>query len=116
MSRILTLSREEAALSTAQRMMQLTAPVQSGNSGGPLLDETGRVIGVIVAKLDAIAMAELTGEIPQNVNFAIKGAVATSFLREQNIPYSSGGTYTVLRPSEIGDLAKRFTVPVDCWK
>jgi len=104
-----------AGIGNDARMMQITAPVQSGNSGGPLLDETGRVIGVVVAKLDDTAMLELTGEIPQNVNFAIKGVVVISFLNEQNIPYSARDAARVLRPAEIGQTAKKFTVPVDCW-
>ncbi|MBT5861197.1 MAG: trypsin-like serine protease [Alphaproteobacteria bacterium] len=56
-----------------RRIMQITAPVQPGNSGGPLLDGAGNVVGVVVAKLDAILVAEAIGDIPQNVNFAIQG-------------------------------------------
>ncbi len=62
------------------RLVQFTAPIQSGNSGGPLFDGHGLVIGVISAKLNAESVHRLTGDIPQNVNFAIKAAVARSFL------------------------------------
>ena len=51
--------------------MQITAPVQPGNSGGPLLDGAGNVLGVVVAKLDALYVAEAIGDIPQKLNFAI---------------------------------------------
>ena len=54
-----------------RRLIQITAPVQPGNSGGPVLDAAGNVVGVVVAKLDAIRIARSTGDIPQNVNFAI---------------------------------------------
>jgi len=53
--------------------LQISAPVQPGNSGGPLLDRYGNVIGVVVSKLNANEIAQVTGDIPQNVNFAIKG-------------------------------------------
>ena len=53
------------------RLLQITAPVQPGNSGGPLLDQSGNVIGVVVSKLDTLKIARATGDIPQNVNFAI---------------------------------------------
>ena len=55
-----------------QRVFQISAPVQTGNSGGPLITMDGNVVGVVASKLDAAAMARQTGDIPQNVNYAIK--------------------------------------------
>ena len=46
-------------------------PVQPGNSGGLLLGENSAVVGVVVGKLNAVAVAQATGDIPQNVNFAV---------------------------------------------
>ena len=62
------------------RILQFTAPVQSGNSGGPLYDAFGLVIGVVSHKLNAERVHEMTGDLPQNVNFAVKAALARSFL------------------------------------
>jgi S1-C subfamily serine protease len=55
------------------RMWQISVPIQPGNSGGPLLDEHGRLVGVVVASLSLRAI-QITGSVPQNVNYAIKGA------------------------------------------
>ena len=61
------------------RGWQVSVPVQPGNSGGPLLDENGNLIGVVVAKLGLTA-AKAIGDMPQNVNYAIKSAYALPLL------------------------------------
>src|SRR5262249_14357743 len=52
------------------RFLQISAAVQSGNSGGPLLDTSGNLVGVVTGKLNALKFAKATGEIPENINFA----------------------------------------------
>lgn len=96
------------------RFLQITAPVQVGNSGGPLLDTSGHVAGVVVAKLDALRVAELTGDIPQNVNFALHGGIARNFLDAHQVYYNSGDSTVQLSSAEIAEIAKKFTVLVEC--
>ena len=96
------------------RVYQISAPVQPGNSGGPLLDENGRVIGVVVSKLDAIKVAEITGDIPQNVNFAVKGDLAKSFLGLYQIPYEESEKPLNINAADVAEKAKYFTVQVEC--
>ena len=54
------------------RHFQIDAAVQPGNSGGPLLNANGTVVGIVNARLNDSAVALATGTIPQNVNYAIK--------------------------------------------
>jgi S1-C subfamily serine protease len=61
------------------RAWQISVPVQTGNSGGPLLDESGNLVGVVVAKL-GMAAARATGDLPQNVSYAVKSAYALALL------------------------------------
>jgi len=56
------------------KYFQISVPVQPGNSGGPLLDGSGNVVGLITARLDAIKTLEITGSLPQNVNYALKSS------------------------------------------
>ena len=56
--------------------MQISVPVQPGNSGGPLLNRSGEVVGVVVATASAIPFLKGTGSLPQNVSWAVKGAFA----------------------------------------
>lgn len=98
------------------RYLQITAPVQPGNSGGPMLDSNGNLMGVVVSKLDAIKLAKITGDIPQNVNFAINVNVLRSFLDANNVDYDSANSDKKLPPTAIAEKAKGFTVLVECWK
>jgi S1-C subfamily serine protease len=74
---------EIASLSGAQddpRYFQISVPVQPGNSGGALVDEHGNVVGVVAAKLSAKAALSTSGELPENVNYAVKSSLLLSFL------------------------------------
>lgn len=105
-----------AGIGNDHRFLQISTPVQSGNSGGPLLDQSGNVIGVIFAKLDAVTVAKLTGDIPQNVNFAIKGRLVEAFLEANGVDYKTRASTSTLKPADIAQRGRVFTVPVECWK
>jgi len=96
------------------RLLQMSAPVQPGNSGGPLLDSSGNVVGIVEGKLDAVKIASAIGDLPQNVNFAIKAEVVATFLDGNGVHYATGQPGTARSPADIADVAKRFTVPVEC--
>ena len=55
-------------------------PVQPGNSGGALVNERGNVVGIVAAKLDASAALAASGQLPENVNYAVKSSLLLSFL------------------------------------
>ena len=105
-----------AGLRNNPRHYQITAPVQPGNSGGSLLDESGRVIGVIVSKLDAAKFAEATGDIPQNINFAIKGSTALNFIEANGVKPQFTMKSDKLTTAQIAKKAEGYTVQVICSK
>lgn len=96
------------------RLLQVSAPIQPGNSGGPLLNDEGQVVGIINSSLNPAFLARITGNLPQNVNFAIKTSIATNFLDSNNIKYENGHARPVMHTADIGDLAKSFTYMVKC--
>lgn len=87
------------------RWLQTTAPVQPGNSGGPMLDGSGHVVGVVVARLNAIAVAKATGDIPQNINFAIRTPLVKSFLEINDIEFQSEDSVETMKVADISEKA-----------
>jgi S1-C subfamily serine protease len=103
-----------AGLRNDTSFLQISAPVNPGNSGGPLLDDRGQLVGIVTAKLDAVAVAGVTGDIPENVNFALKAAIAEIFLQSAGVQPVYGGRTKKLAPADVADLAKRSTVFIIC--
>lgn len=107
-----------AGLGNNTSQIQITAPVQQGNSGGPVLDGKGQVVGVVVQKLDAVKVARLTGDVPQNVNFAINESTTRAFMDSNQVDYKTGNWWDFWRKdlTKIAEDARTYTVVVECWQ
>lgn len=101
-------------LRNAAGQVQISAPVQPGNSGGPLLDASGNVIGVVSSKLDALRSAIASGDIPQNVNFAISLDVLADFLSDNKVLFRKSSRVAALDSARVAELAQEFTYRVEC--
>jgi S1-C subfamily serine protease len=95
---------------------QISAPIHKGNSGGPILDQSGQVTGIVSAKLDALAVQKRTGDLPQNISFGIKAEVAQLFLDAHNVSFQSGAEKRKLENTEVAALGRAITVLVACRK
>jgi S1-C subfamily serine protease len=93
---------------------QISAPIHKGNSGGPILDQNGNVIGVVASKLNALAVARSSGDLPQNISFGIKGEVAQLFLATQNVRFQGGAASAGMSKVEAAALGRAITVMVVC--
>jgi S1-C subfamily serine protease len=82
------------------RFFQVSVPVQPGNSGGPLLNSQGEVIGIITARLDDRTTLEATGSLPQNVNYALKSSFLEAALDRIPHAFKEAGGPSKTRPLE----------------
>jgi S1-C subfamily serine protease len=96
------------------RFLQISAAVQPGNSGGPLLSTSGEVVGVVAAKLNALKFVKATGNIPENINFAIKTGALRDFLDNSVVSYQTSDSKTELKTTDIAHNARAFTFLISC--
>ena len=98
---------------------QMDAAIQSGNSGGPVINDDGDLVGMSVSALNSAAVYEDTGTMPQNVNYAIKASTLKQFLDSNNTEYhlsknswfSFGGSST----SSINEKIDNAAVYLSCY-
>jgi len=98
----------------AANQIQISTPVQPGNSGGAVVDSSGGVIGVVVAKLNATEVSRMTGDIPQNVNFAVSLQTLVQFLRKNAVSTSSVERGASLDTAQLAEALRSVSHRVDC--
>jgi serine protease Do len=97
------------------RFLQMSAPIQPGNSGGPLVNMSGSVVGVVVSQLNALAVMQVANSVPQNVNFAIQVPIVLNFLTVKGVsPKLDTSQNAGLSTADVADIAKRFAVQLFC--
>ncbi|TYO68299.1 trypsin-like peptidase domain-containing protein [Bradyrhizobium hipponense] len=94
--------------------LQISAAIQAGNSGGPLFDMSGQVAGVVVSKLNALRMIRETGQLTENVNFAIKTGALRDFLDNSVVPYQTAAPKIELKATDIAANARPYTMLISC--
>ena len=105
-------------LGNNSNQIQITAPVQTGSSGSPVLNKKGEVVGIVSMKLDDGKMAKATGQIGQNVNFAVSGQTLKTFLDTHKVAYNNGSGFFSREKStaDLADEARKWTLAIECWK
>ncbi len=90
--------------------------VRGGNSGGPVLDQTGTVIGVIFAETNTPKIFKETGQIVKDVGFAVRNAVVFDFLGRHGVSWRTEPGGVSLTRDQVFDAAKPFVARIGCWR
>ena len=99
-----------AGLGNNSARIQISAPAQPGNSGGPVLDFSGHVVGVVYSVLRSAR-----GRQTQNTNFAIRAGIVRAFLEAHGVSYETAPSVEKLAPEDVADRARKFTFRIECW-
>ena len=99
-----------------RRFYSFIGAVRGGNSGGPVLDEKGAVVGVVTAKINTPAIFKRTGIVVKDIGFAIPNSTIFDFLRRNSVAFQQGQQAAALAPAQILQEAHGFVRQIRCWK
>jgi S1-C subfamily serine protease len=90
--------------------IRLTAFLEDGDTGGPVLDDRGAVVGMQLAK------SGLETDEPAYVNYALRASEITKMLKAAGIDFANSTSFDTLEDVDLAFMAGDFTVKVACWK
>ena len=95
---------------------QMDAAVQHGSSGGPINDKNGSIVGVVIAQLNKLKLAKLTGSMAENVNFGIKASTVRQIFSSTGLTTKWSKRFKSMTSKELAKIAKSQTVMVVCHR
>jgi S1-C subfamily serine protease/TPR repeat protein len=95
---------------------QLDAAIQPGNSGGPIFDRQGNIVGIVVSQLNKLKMAQASGSLPENTNFGIKAGTIRTFLEANGVPVRRSDLSGYQSTEALAQIATKQTVMVQCHR
>ena len=102
-------------LASGRPYFPFAGPVRHGNSGSPVLDARGAVLGIVRAKIDTPAFYRATGEVVDRIGYAISTPTILSFLRANHVSVNLAPQTISLSPDELLDRAHGFVRQIGCW-
>ena len=97
------------------RYLHITATIQHGNSGGPLSDNKGNIIGINTSGIDMIGYYKSHGQSAEAASFSVKELVMKTFLKAHGIPYTELNRTQIMSNADLGDYMRKFSVWAWCY-
>ncbi len=92
-------------LNGEETRVRLSLNTRASDTGGPVLDQSGAVMGILLAKSTGAQ------QLPQDVQFALNaGAIANT-----GVAVTTATTNGALAPEDLTQRASDITVLVECW-
>ena len=89
--------------------------VRRGNSGSPVLDSSGAVLGIVRAKIDTVAVYRATGDVVDHIGYAIANSTILAFLRANNVTVEPANESVSLSSDQLLQRAHEFVRQAGCW-
>lgn len=94
----------------------LKIDIRKGNSGSPVIDESGLVIGVVTADLNTPRLYKETGKLIRNVGIAVGLPPVIGFLRRHQVVFAVGSYGKTLSDADLFARARAYVARISCWK
>ena len=87
---------------------EIDAVIRKGNSGGPIYDKRGNIVGVAVSRLSV--------NRTDTINFGIKGSTVKQFLSANDVPTTWANRAQRIETQDLYKIASKQTVMVVCHR
>jgi serine protease Do len=107
---------QESEIAQHPQVFAMKIDVRPGNSGGPILDQAGRVVGVVFAKIDTPKVYSKSGKLIRDLGIGMRLPVVRSFLRGQPANMTMAVADEKLNRTALLQAAREFVAQIGCWK
>jgi hypothetical protein len=112
---LIEVSIDPGAVDATTPLLAFRGTVRRGNSGGPLLDRSGAVVGIVARKLNAAAVYQRTGQMPEELGFAVPLRIVAEFVKANDAPVAVSADASPLTAEQLLDKAQAFIAQIGCW-